>query len=196
MSASSFKGSPRWALTLINRVVAPACTLCSSFSMMALRTSASGDLERFSFAPPPIHLWIAWRVASLSVKYRRLVRSSCASRHSLRATSSGRFELRPSSSLPTLLDSRRRWSCKGPFVSGVVVFHFMVLKLQKPAPIDFVDGSQEPSPAVHAPSKPKAPKSPDSVPSQYSFSSLSRSTMYVSFPTLCCGAVSAFVSES
>ena len=69
MSASSFKGSPRWALTLINRVVAPACTLCSSFSMMALRTSASGDLERFSFAPPPIHLWIGWRVASLSVKY-------------------------------------------------------------------------------------------------------------------------------
>ena len=40
-------------------------SLCS-FSMMALRTSASGDLERFSFAPQPIHLWIAWRDASLS----------------------------------------------------------------------------------------------------------------------------------
>ena len=106
------------------------------------------------------------------------------------------FELRPSSSLSTLLDSRSRCSWRSACVSGVVVFHCMVLKLQKPAPIDFIGGSQEPSPAVHAPSKPKAPKSPDSVPSQYSFSSLSRSTMYVSFPTLCCGAVSAFVSES
>ena len=143
-----------------------------------------------------MHLWIAWRVASLSVKYRRSTWSSCASKHSLRATSSGRFELRPSSSLPTLLDSRHRCSCRSSCVSGAVVFHCMVLKLHKSTPIDFVGGSQESSPAVHVPSKPKAPRSPDSVPSHYSFSSLSRSTMYVSFPTLCCGAVSASVSDS
>ena len=61
----------------------------------------------------------------------------------------------------------------------------MALKLQKPAPIDLVGGSQEPSPAVHAPAKPKAPKRPDSVPSQYNFSLPSKSTIHSSFPAFC-----------
>jgi hypothetical protein len=34
---------------------------------MALRTSASAVFARFSLAPPPIHLLMAWRVASLNV---------------------------------------------------------------------------------------------------------------------------------
>ncbi len=68
--------------------------------------------------------------------------------------------------------------------SGVSVFHRMDLKLQKPAPIDLVGGSQEPSPAVHAPAKPKTPMSPDSVTSQYNFSLSSKSTIYSSFPVV------------
>ena len=123
------QGSARWVLTLINRVVTPTSTLFCSFSTMVLRTSTSVDLERFNFAPPPIYLWITWRDVSLSVKSRRSIWSSCASKHSLRATSSGRFELRPSSSLSTLLDSRSRCSYRSSCVSGVLVFHCMVLKL-------------------------------------------------------------------
>ena len=52
----------------------------------------SGEVE---FAPLPTHLGIAWRDPSLSVRYRRLMLSSWASR----ATSSGRLELSPSDSL-------------------------------------------------------------------------------------------------
>jgi hypothetical protein len=70
----------------------------------------------------------------------------------------------------------------------------MVVKLQKPAPIDLVGGSQETSPAVHAPAKPKAPMRPDSVPSQYNFSLPSKSTMYSSFTAFRCGAISVFIS--
>ncbi len=70
----------------------------------------------------------------------------------------------------------------------------MTLKLQKSAPIVLVGGSQEPSPTVHAPAKPKAPMRPDSVPSQYDFSLHSKSTIYSSFPAFRCGAISAFIS--
>ena len=147
---------------MIIRVVAPTSTLLCSFSTMTLRTSVS-DLERFNFAPTPIHLWISCRDVSLSVKYRRSIWSSCASKNSLRTTSSGRFELSPSSSLPTLLDSRIRCSYRSVCGSGVVVFQYMTLKLQKSPPIDLVGGSQEPSPTLHAPSKPKDPRRPDSM---------------------------------
>ena len=116
---------------------------------------------------------------------------SCSS-----TTSSGRLEIRSPSSMSTLLDSRTRCSWRSTCDSGVVVFHCMSLKLQKPVPIDLVGGSQETSPTVHAPSKPKDPRSPDSVTNQYSFSLISKSTVYLSFPTLCCGAISASVSDS
>ena len=66
------------------------------------------------------------------------------------ATSSGRLELSPSSSLPTLLDSSIRCSPKRLEVSGSVVFHFMDLKLQNPAPVDLEGASQEPSHTVPA----------------------------------------------
>jgi hypothetical protein len=71
----------------------------------------------------------------------------------------------------------------------------MVRKLQKPTPIDLVGGSQEPSPAVHAPAKPKAPIRPDSVPSQYSFEWSCKSTIYSSFPAFCCGAINDSISD-
>ncbi len=80
--------------------------------------------------------------------------------------------------------------------SGVMVFHFMTLKLQKPSPIDLVGGSQEPSPTVYVPSNPKAPRSPDSVSDQYSFSLLSKFTVYLPFPTLCCGVNNTYLSDS
>ena len=43
--------------------------------------------------------------------------------------------------------------------------------------------------------KPKDPRSPDSMSSQYSFSLFSKSTVYVSFPTLFCGDISVSVSD-
>ena len=85
-------------------------------------------------------------------------------------------------------------SCKSGCDRGVSEFHFMTPKLQKPAPIDLVGGSQEPSPAVNAPTKSKAPMRPDSVPSQYNFSLPSKSTIYSSFPAFCCGVISASIS--
>ncbi len=87
-----------------------------------------------------------------------------------------------------------RCSYKSGCDSGVSVFHYMDLRLQKPAPIDLVGGSQDPSPAVHVPTKPKTPMRPDSVPSQYSFSLSSKWTIYSSFPAFCRGAVSASTS--
>ena len=72
----------------------------------------------------------------------------------------------------------------------------MTLKLQKPTPMDLVGGSQEPSPAVYVPSNPKAPVRPDSVPSQYSLSLSSKSTVYSSFPAFCCGPISDSISDS
>jgi hypothetical protein len=58
----------------LHLVAAPTRTLFDShkFITIFLRTFASGVLERLSFAPHPTHLWIAiiaWREASLSVKY-------------------------------------------------------------------------------------------------------------------------------
>ncbi len=42
--------SPLWDLTCTSRVTAPDRTLFCSFIIISLRTSASGDLERLSFA--------------------------------------------------------------------------------------------------------------------------------------------------
>ena len=107
---------------------------------------------------------MAWRDASLSVKYKKCMWSSWSSRHSLRATSSERLELSPSISRPTFLDcvvlcSNRRFGSK-----VFSVCHSRDLKLQNPAPMALVDLSHEPFPAVHAPQKSNAPRSPDSVP--------------------------------
>jgi hypothetical protein len=48
--------------------------------------------------------------ASMSVRYHRLTSSSWSSKHSVRDTSSGRFELNPSSSHPTFLEFSVCWS--------------------------------------------------------------------------------------
>ena len=166
MSVSSLSGHPWCAFTLISRVADFAFTRCCNLTMMALRMSASAVFARLSLAPPPIHLFIACRVASLSVRYIRFSWSRCASRHSRRATSSGRLELRPSSSRPTLCDWFDLCSHSQVGVSGFPVSHPSEVRLQKPTPIESDLTSHDPSPAVHAPSKWKAPSRPDSVPSQ------------------------------
>ena len=153
MSDSLLSGNPRCAFTLINRVATFAFTRCCSLTMMTLRTSASTVFARLSLAPPPIHLLMDWRVASLSVRYSKFSLSGCASKQSRRATSSGRLELIPSSSRPTLCDWFDLCSCNREGVSGFSVSHSNEFRLQKPAPIESDLTSHDPSPAVQAPSK-------------------------------------------
>ncbi len=61
---------------MTNNVASPARTLFCNLIMILLRTSASGDFERLSFAPHPIHRWIVCSIALLSVRYNRLMSSS------------------------------------------------------------------------------------------------------------------------
>jgi hypothetical protein len=51
-------------------------------------------LDQQSLDPPPIHLLMSWRVVSLSVRYSKFSLSGCVSKHSRRATSSGRLSRR------------------------------------------------------------------------------------------------------
>ena len=98
---------------------------------------------------------------------------------------------------------------EGSYKSTIVslLFFFLFFFLQRPQLwslmrlvrslmrlIDLIGGSQEPSPGVHAPGKPKSPMRPDSVPSQYIFSLPSKSTIYSSFPAFYCGAISVSIS--
>ena len=142
-------------------------------------------------------MWIAWRDTSLSVRHKRSTWSSCASKHSLRATSSSRLELSPSSYLPTLdtlLDSRVRCSCRSGCGSGAVVFHCMTLKLQKTAPIDLVGGSPESSLTVHVRQIRRPPAVLILCPTSIIFQFFP-GQLCISFATLCCGANSASVSD-
>ncbi len=106
-----------------------------SLMIMVLRTSPTGDLIRLSFAPPPIHLFMAWRVNSLSVRYRRFSLSRWASRHSRSATSSGWFELMPSSSRSTHWECRSLCSLRWGGARCCPVSHPSEDRLQKPVPI-------------------------------------------------------------
>ncbi len=169
----------RFHFSLINRVVVFACTLFWSLMTMTVRISVSTVFARRTFAPPPIHLLMDCRVVSLSVRYSKFSWSWCVFRHSQRVTSSGRLELNPSSSRPTLCDCSVLWVPERVGMSGPPSSHFSDFKLQKPVS-DAT--SHDPSPAVHAPSKWKSPSSPDSVPSQYVSSVPVRSMMQLSFP--------------
>jgi hypothetical protein len=182
MSVSSLSGHPRCAFTFISTVAAFACTRCCSLMTMAVRISVSAVFTRLSLVPPPIHMFMDCRVASLSVGYNKFSLSGWDSKHSQRATSSGRLELRSSCFRHTLCDCLVLWSCRQVGVSGSPASHFSDLKLQKPAPIESDATSHDPSPAVHAPSKWKAPSRPDSVPRQYVSSGPARSMVQSSFP--------------
>ena len=123
-----------------------------SASSLSGRTSASAVFARLSLAPPPIHLLMVWRVVSLSVRYSRFSLSGCAYKHSRRATTSGRLELIPSSSRPTLCDCFDLCSCILAGVRGSSFSHFNEFRFQKPVPIESDLTSHDPSPVVHAPS--------------------------------------------
>ena len=57
LSASSFRGSPRWAFILMKTVSSP-CSMCSRRSCtMYLIMSASGLPHMEGDFPPPIHSW-------------------------------------------------------------------------------------------------------------------------------------------
>ena len=101
------------------------------------RTSPSGDLVRLIFAPPPIHLLMTWRVASLSVRYSRLSLSRWDSRHSRSATSSGWFELMSSSSRPTLWECSSLCSLRWAGARCCPVSHPSEDRLQKTAYLCF-----------------------------------------------------------
>jgi hypothetical protein len=103
-------------------VTAPTRTLFCNLIIMFLRTSASGDLKQLSFTAYPIHRWITCRIISLSVRHSRLTSSPWSSKHSTRATSSGRLELTPSSSRPTFLEFSVCWSWREDGGNGVWVF--------------------------------------------------------------------------
>jgi hypothetical protein len=90
--------------------------------------------------------------------------SSWSSRNSPRDTSSGRLDLTPSSSRPTLIECRVCCYWRRGGGSVVWVFQPRWLKLQKPVPIDLEVVSHESSPTVHVPWNLNTPRRPDSVP--------------------------------
>ena len=131
MLAPSFAGSPRCAFTLTKKVAVHAAILFRSISMAAARISApSGAPTNVAFPPSPIHLVTAFNNDWLSHKYSNGSSISVSRSASRNAANSGRFELEPSSSRPTL-------HC---------CFSFFLLKLSYPAPI--LPFLSEPSPAV------------------------------------------------
>jgi hypothetical protein len=120
-------------------------------------------------------LFIEWTSADVRQRYNKFSLTGWVFKHSQRATSSGRLELRSSSSRPTLRDCLVLCSCERVGVSSSPSTHFNDFKLQKPTPIESHVTSHDPFPVVHDPSKWKAPSSPDSVPSQYVASGPTRS---------------------
>jgi len=102
ISAPSFAGSPRCAFTLTKKVAVPAAILFRSISMAAARISASGAPTNVAFPPSPIHILTAFNNDWSSHKYSNGSSISVSRSASKNAANSGRFELEPSSSRPTL----------------------------------------------------------------------------------------------
>ena len=119
MSVPSFAGSPRCAFTLTKKVAVPAAILFRSISMANARICTSGAPTNVAFPPSPIHLLAVYNNDRLSHKYSNGSSISVSRSFSIHAVNSGRFELEPSSSRPTL-------QCR---------FFFFLLKLLYPAPI-------------------------------------------------------------
>jgi len=102
MSAPSFAGSPRCAFSLTKKVPVPAAILFRSISMAAARVSASGAPTNVAFPSSQIHLVTVFNNDWLSHRYSN--GSSIGVSRSARknAANSDWFELKPSSSRPTL----------------------------------------------------------------------------------------------
>jgi len=105
--APSFASSPRTAFTLTKKIAVPAAILFRSISMAAARISASGAPTNVAFPPSPIHLLTAL------IDVANNARTDCHANTAMaplsacheapeNAANSGRFELEPSSSRPTL----------------------------------------------------------------------------------------------
>jgi len=77
MSASSFAGSPRCALTWTRNVAAPAVVLFRSSSIASSKISASGAPTNVTFPPSPTHLLTAFSRAWLSHKYSMVLSQGC-----------------------------------------------------------------------------------------------------------------------
>jgi len=115
MLASSFAGSPRCAFTLTRNVAAPAVVLFQSSLIASSKISASGTPTNVAFPPSPTHLFTAFSSAWLSHKCSMGFVTGVPRKYIIgfvtgvsrnaktRAAGSGRFELDPSSSRPTLL---------------------------------------------------------------------------------------------
>jgi len=83
-------------------VTVPAAILFRSILMAAARIYASGGPTNVTFPPSPIHLLTAFNNDWLSHKYSNVSSISVSRSASTNAANSGRFELEPSSSRPTL----------------------------------------------------------------------------------------------
>ncbi len=68
VSAASFRGSPRWALTFMRKVLAPAVTLSWRICTISRTISPSGVVARFARVSSPTHLLMVFRRDSLSVR--------------------------------------------------------------------------------------------------------------------------------
>ena len=67
-SVTSFRGSPRWALILMRKVLTPAVTRSWRIRTISLSRSSSGVVARFSRVPSPVHFLMVFRRVSLSVR--------------------------------------------------------------------------------------------------------------------------------
>ena len=102
VSASSFRGFPQCALILTMNVQAPRMTLARRHSMIVLMMTALASPASVVRGPLPIHLDTLVKVVSLSHRYSRSVPVDVACSVRANAASSGRIELTPSFSRPTL----------------------------------------------------------------------------------------------
>ena len=67
-SAASFRGSPRWDLILIRKVLAPDVTRSWRICTISLTRSPSGVVARLARVPSPIHFLMVLSRDSLSVR--------------------------------------------------------------------------------------------------------------------------------
>ena len=124
MSAPSFAGFPRGAFTLTKKVAVPAAILFRSISMAAARISTSGAFTYVAFPPSPIYLLTAFNNDWFSYKYSNGSSISVSRSASKNTANSGRLELEPFSSRPTL------HRCFSFFFSSYIVLPFS----SKPSP--------------------------------------------------------------
>jgi hypothetical protein len=116
VSARSLIGSPRCDFTLTRKVVLPARTRCVSRRIISWRMSASGAVANVAFPPCHTHFLMTRNTASLSHSRRSSSLRAAVCSANTTAPNSFRFELVPSSSLPTRvhLSAAAPWNLQHP----------------------------------------------------------------------------------